>query len=96
MLILLLTSFGLGYLYGVVASVVFADRPRKSTYRGPVDTAGSGRGLALSGLIRVLLCPAARDPLTTAIILFVAFGVGSVAFWRFFERRKARAELTRT
>jgi hypothetical protein len=43
-----------------------------------------------------LLCPAAGDPLTTAIILFVAFGVGSVAFWRFFERRKARAELTRT
>src|SRR6185437_3921599 len=54
--------------------------------------------LSLFLLVQVMLLPAAsgarhgESPVVTTLVLFLVFGIGSVAFDRYFSRRRRREE----
>ena len=52
-------------------------------------------GVTLLGLFQILLRPGiaghGHRPLVASVVLFVAFGAGSIAFHEHFERRRRRA-----
>ncbi len=71
--------------------------PGESIFRWSRPSWGALFGTAVAGFLLILVNPSSgylasesRTPLATIVVLLLAFGIGSVAFWAYFKFRKPR------